>query len=72
MPATQDKQKIQEDGEEKDAVIVRFTNGAKQQIESLKEYYKANEELDVVKLGISVLQKMRELEEKKAQEKPNE
>lgn len=67
MPVTGKNQKIQEDGQEKDALVVSITNGAKTQLEELQTFFKAPDMLDVVKLGISVLQRIKEQQEKENQ-----
>lgn len=47
-----------------DAVILKFTKGAKEQIEELKAFYKTDTELDLIKLGISILQNFKNAKEK--------
>lgn len=65
MPVTGKNEKVHEEGLEKDALVVSFTNGAKEQIEELKKHFNAPTELEVVKLGISLLQSLKEKGEKK-------
>lgn len=60
MSITSKSTTINEDGPEKNAFTITFTNGAKQQLEELKEFLKAKTELDVIKMGISLLQKLKE------------
>jgi hypothetical protein len=59
---------IESDGSTKEALAFYFTNGAKEQLCELKNFFKQQDELEVVKLAISFLQKVREqkeLEQKK-------
>lgn len=59
MPITNQKQtKNQEEKEEEYSVA--FSNGALKQLRDLKEYFRADDELTVIKLGISLLQKTKE------------
>lgn len=67
MPVTAQTKKIEEEGQEKDALVVSITNGAKQQIEELQAFFKTPDTLEVVKLGISVLQKIKEQQEREKQ-----
>jgi len=68
MSVTSENKKVQEDGQEKDAVTITFTNGAKQQLEELKNFLNKPTELDVIKLGISLLENYKEEKAKKEQE----
>ncbi len=68
MPVTAKNTKVDEDGQEKDALEVLFTNGAKDQLNELQDYFKAPDLLEVVKLGISVLQRMKETHNKVKEE----
>lgn len=65
MPVTSQNGKTTEDGQEKDALIVTFTNGAKQQLEDLQAFYKTPDNLEVIKLAIGLLQKFKETDQKK-------
>jgi len=65
MPITKNKATIQEGEENKEALTFAFTNGAKQQLEQLKEFFKKNDELEVLELAIGFLQKVKENEEQK-------
>lgn len=60
MPIEQQLQKIEKDGHTKEVFTVTFTNGALEQIRDLKTFLNAPDELSVVKLGISILQKAKE------------
>lgn len=64
MPVNSKSEKVHEDGQEKDALILTFTNGAKEQIEELKNFLNADTELDVIKTGISILQNWKQSKEK--------
>lgn len=48
------------DGAERQALVFTFTNGAKDQILDLKDHFKQTSELELIKLAISVLQKIKE------------
>lgn len=65
MAINQQDTQVEEGGENKDAVVFTFTNGAKQQLEELQKHYKKDTSLDVVKLAISLLQKLKEVDEEK-------
>jgi hypothetical protein len=66
MPVKGTYNKVDEDGVQKDAFIVTFTNGAKDQIEELKNFFKKTEDIEVITLAISFMQKIKEIEEKKS------
>ena len=66
MPVTGKNEKVQEEGQEKDAYSVSFTNGAKEQLDELQRFFKASDATETVKLAISFLQRIKETEEKKA------
>jgi ribose 1,5-bisphosphokinase PhnN len=48
---------------EKEEFKLRFTRGGKKQLDSLKDYYKVKNSGELIKLGISLLQKIKENEE---------
>ncbi len=56
---------IKEGNDEKKGFLVTFTNGTLEQLEELKQFFKTEDKLEVIKLGISVLQKAKETQEKK-------
>lgn len=60
MPIEQNLQQVEKDGTTKEEFTVSFTNGALEQLRDLKAFLKAPDELTVVKLGISILQKAKE------------
>ncbi len=60
MSVTTKQKKVSENGESKDALEVTFTNGAREQLVELQKFLKAPTELDVIKLGISILQKFKD------------
>ena len=60
MPITCTEQTVNEDGQDKKALVVSFTNGALEQLEELRDFYKLKDNLEVVKFGVSVLQKAKE------------
>ena len=68
MPISSTTTIVQEEDQNKNAVMISFTNGAKQQIEELKTYFNVPNEAEVVKLGISLLANLKKKEEEKAQE----
>lgn len=65
MPINSCIESRDEGGESKEALVITFTNGAKHQIELLRTHFELENELDVVKLGISLLQRIKETEDKK-------
>lgn len=72
MPVTSKNETVQEEGQEKQAITFTFTNGAKQQIEELQAFFKQPDSLEIIKLAISVLQKVKEMEEQKRDEKAHD
>ncbi|MEK7103532.1 MAG: hypothetical protein AAB870_04260 [Patescibacteria group bacterium] len=60
MPIISKIEKLAEDGIEKDAFVVSFTNGAKDQITDLKEFFEQKSEQELIELGISLLQRLKE------------
>ena len=56
MPISIKQDTVTENGEQFDASIVTFTNGAKKQLEDLQKFFNMSDSVDVVKLGISILQ----------------
>ncbi len=63
MAITSEEKKVKEGEIERDAFVVTFTNGTLEQLEELRQYFKSNDKLELVKLGISVLQKAKETKE---------
>jgi hypothetical protein len=68
MPITGESKKITEEGTEKDAFQVSFTNGALVQLENLKNHFKQSDLTEAVKLGISFLQQIKERNEEAAKQ----
>ena len=66
MSLTGKEQKVNEQGEEKDAFVVHFTNGALQQLEELTSFFEKEDKLETLEMAISFLQlvKNREKESK--------
>ncbi len=60
MPIQGKNETIKEEGQDKDAFTVTFTNGAKQQINDLKDFFNQSDELELIKLAISLLENIRE------------
>lgn len=61
MPQIGQKTKVQEDGVDKDAYTVTFTNGALQELEDLQESMKADDLDSVLKVAIGVLKRLEKL-----------
>ncbi len=72
MPVSMKKKAVREDDADKEAFVVSFTNGAKNQLEDLQHYFQLEQPLKVIELGISFLQRLKEAEEKKEQEKEHD
>jgi hypothetical protein len=68
MPIDGHIEKVQKDAAEKEIFSVTFSNGAWQQLKDLKQVFDAPDELSIVKLGISILEKAREEKEKSKKE----
>ena len=65
--AIDSEEKIIKDGDsEKKGFSVTFTNGTLAQLEELKDFFKKPDKLEIIKLGISVLQQAKETQEKKS------
>jgi hypothetical protein len=71
MPVTGKSEVIREEGQDKDAYSVSFTNGAKEQLEELKTFLKVTELTDVVKVAIALVQRIKEEREKQNTEGQN-
>ena len=54
-------------GKSDDAYTVSFTDDAKRQIDELKEFFKARDATETIKIAISFLQRIKEREENKIQ-----
>lgn len=54
-----EKQK-NEDGTEKEVLSVTFSNGALEQLRELQKEFGLDDEISVIKLGISIIQKAKE------------
>lgn len=65
MAVDSEKKTIKDGDTEKDVLVVRFSNGALNQVEKLKEFFKLQEDTEVIEQGISLLQRFMELEKKK-------
>jgi hypothetical protein len=65
MAITGEEKKVQEGGEQKDAFVVTFSNGALSQVEELKHFFGRESNLELIKSAISFLQLLKEQEEKK-------
>jgi hypothetical protein len=64
MAITGERREITEGGQKKKALTVSFTNGALEQLEALKNFIGTDDPIEVVKLGISFVQRIKEREEK--------
>lgn len=64
MPIESEKKVENIDGIEKDKLVLTFSNGALEQLVDLKKHFKLTDDTDVVKFGISMLQKFKESDEK--------
>lgn len=64
MPTTAEKRtRKAEDGTDQEVFAVEFTNGALGQLEDLKKFFEADDLLEVVQVGISYLQRVKETTE---------
>lgn len=71
MSLTGEEKKITENGEEKDGLAVYFTNGALQQLQELKAFFKVSNDLETVKVAISFLQQIKERQEREKKTDPD-
>jgi hypothetical protein len=60
MGITAQKTEITEGGEKKEALTISFTNGALEQLETLKEFIGTDDPVEVVKVGIAFIQRTKE------------
>jgi hypothetical protein len=61
MPTTEEKKLVKnEDGKDTLEYNFKFTNGAVEQLEELKKYFNKNELIEIIELGISVLQRAKD------------
>ena len=72
MPVTGKDEIIKEEGQDKNAYTVSFTNGAKEQLDELQKFFDASNHTETVKLAISFLQRIKENEEEKKLKNPHE
>lgn len=66
MPVTGQKTEVMEGGAKKEALNVSFTNGALEQLETLKSFVGTDDPVEVIKVGIAFIQRAKE-----QQTKPN-
>ena len=64
MPIESEKKIESVDGIEKNKLVLAFSNGALEQLSTLKKHFELSDETDVVKFGISMLQRFKESDEK--------
>jgi hypothetical protein len=60
MPQQGQKTTVREEGQEKEAFQVTFTNGALAELEDLAKYFKTKDLTEVIKIAIGVVQKLKE------------
>jgi hypothetical protein len=60
MAITGKKGEVIEGGAKKDALTVSFTNGALDQLESLKKFIGSDDPVEVIKVGIAFVQRAKE------------
>jgi len=65
MPIEEQHRQIKKEGIEKEEFTISFTNGSLEQIRELRDFFKIDDDLTVIKLGISILQKTKEAEERR-------
>lgn len=63
MGVEQEEKIIKDATGDKKGFSVTFTNGALQQLEELQTYFKVSDKLEALKLGISLLQKAKDVQE---------
>lgn len=71
MPITGKQDQITEEGNEKTAFVVTFSNGALEQLETLKAHYNQADLTEVIKLGVSFLQQIKERKEEQLRHSKN-
>lgn len=69
MGVEQEEKMIHDGESEKRGFSVTFTNGTLEQLEELKTFFGKEDKLEVIKLGISILQQAKESREKIEAEK---
>lgn len=62
------KNKVTKDGKTQEVFNVEFTNGGITQLDELKEFFKADDLVEVVQLGLAYLQRLKEMQQKKEME----
>lgn len=65
MPLTSQEKSIQEEGKDKKAFVVTFTNGAFDQLEELRQFMKATDKEALLRMAISVLEDFKDRQTKK-------
>lgn len=64
MAIVAEEKMVNEGGSEKRKFSVTFDNGTLEQIEELKTFFKQTQNVDVIKLAVSLLQRAKEEQEK--------
>lgn len=67
MGLTAEDTQVNEEGKNKDAFVLTFTNGALQQLEELTAHFKKENKLELMKMAISVLQLVKERDDKESE-----
>lgn len=70
MAITGKKTEITEQGERKEALSVSFTNGALEQLETLRRFLGSDDPIEVVKVGIAFVQRLKEEEDAERNKEP--
>lgn len=65
MPITSKNELVKEEGQDKEAFTISFTNGAKQQLQELQKHFKKDSTEEVVKYAIGVLERLKQIDENK-------
>lgn len=71
MPLKSEETKVIEEGRDKNAFVVTFTNGALEQLEELKAFLGVADKMDVIKMAVSVVQNIKDKGDRARSPDPN-
>ena len=60
MGITSEKTEVIESGEKKEALVISFTNGALEQLQTLQGFIGTDDPVEVIKAGIAFIQRTKE------------
>ena len=65
MPTKSENTTVQENGSDKEALQLTFTNGSLQQLKDLASFLKVTEPAQVIEKAIGIIQQVKDMEDKR-------